>query len=46
MLVQGAIGALEIAKFFVPKSFASVDQLVERLTSDPKVPGSIPRLGS
>ena len=36
-IVQHAIGGLEIAELFLPKSSASVDQLVERLTSDPMV---------
>ena len=45
-IVQHVISELEIAKYFWPKSFASMDQLVERLTSDPTVPGSIPRQGS
>ena len=44
--VQGAIGEVEKAKFLIPKSSASMDQLVERLTSDLKVPGSIPSRGS
>ena len=45
-IVQYAIGEVDVAKFFAPKSLASVDQLVERLTSDLEVPGSIPRRGS
>ena len=45
-IVQHVIGEVEGAKIFLKKSSASVDQLVERLTSDPKVPGSIPRQGS
>ena len=45
-IVQHAIGEINIAKFLVSKFPASVDQLVERLTSDPTVQGSIPRRGS
>ena len=45
-IVQHAIGEVETAKFLAPKLSASVDQLVERLTLDPKVPGSIPHWGS
>ena len=46
IIVQCSLEELDIAKFLASKSSASVDQLVERLTSDPKVPGSIPRRGS
>ena len=45
-IVQHAVGEINIAKFLASKFPASVDQLVERLTSDPRVPGSIPRRGS
>ena len=42
LIVQHVIGELEIANFFLPKSSA----FVERLTSDPTVPGLIPHWGS
>ena len=37
---------VHISKFLAPKSLAFVDQLAERLTSNPKDPGSIPGRGS
>ena len=37
-IVQHTIGEVDIATFFAPKSAASVDQLVERLTLDLEVP--------
>ena len=33
---------VDISKFLALKSLPFVDQLVERLTSDPEAPGSIP----
>ena len=45
-IVQHVIGEVEGAKIFLKKSSASVDQLVEQLTTDPKVPVSTQRWGS
>ena len=45
-IAQHAIDEVEIAEILGPKFSASVDQLVDRLTSDPKVRSSIPRWGS